>query len=76
MFSVAGEATVQAIRVKVYSLAGELVWQSEADGNALAWGADDLAGQPLANGVYLYVVEVKVAGEWQSLGVDKLLILR
>ncbi|RLI12451.1 hypothetical protein DRO33_02635 [Candidatus Bathyarchaeota archaeon] len=75
-FSVVGEAEVQAIRVKIYNLAGELIWQGEAEGNALAWRAEDLAGQPLANGVYLYVVEVKVAGKRTSLGIAKLLILR
>jgi len=76
VFKVTGAADVQTIRVKVYNLTGELVWQSEAEGNALSWGGDDLAGQPLANGVYLYVVEVKVAGKWTNLGIDKLLILR
>gem|GEM_PF-1631564 len=75
-FSVVGEPEVQAIRVRVYDLAGELVWQSEAGGNILAWEAEDLTGRPLPNGVYLYVVEAKISGNWQNLGVYKLLILR
>ena len=75
-FSVAGEVEVQAIRVKVFDLAGQLIWQNEAAGNMLTWKAEDLAGQPLANGVYLYVVEVKTPEGWKTLEVRKLVILR
>ena len=75
-FSVAGEVEVQAIRVKVFDLAGQLIWQNEAAGNMLTWKAEDLAGRPLANGVYLYVVEVKTPEGWKTLEVRKLVILR
>jgi len=67
---------VEAIRVSVFDLGGRKVWAGEAVGPTLAWNLADSSGRPLANGVYLYVVEARLSGEWVSLGLQRLLILR
>lgn len=64
------------IRVEIYDLAGRLVWEGEALGNELAWHTEDLAGHYLANGVYLYVIYVKVGDSWIHSGIQKLAIYR
>ncbi|MEN3009754.1 MAG: T9SS type A sorting domain-containing protein, partial [Candidatus Bipolaricaulaceae bacterium] len=69
-------ALVEAIRVKVFDLSGRLVWEGVASGAELTWHTDDLTGKYLANGVYLYRIEVKVLGEWVASGVLKLVINR
>ena len=66
----------EKIRVEVYDLAGRLVWQGEGLGNELTWGTQDLTGLPLANGVYLWRVWVKVGEEWVVSAIQKLVILR
>ena len=66
----------ERIRVEVYDLAGKLVWKGEALGNELTWHTEDLTGLPLANGVYLYKVYVKVGEAWIVSDVRKLVILR
>jgi len=67
---------VEEIQVRIFDLSGRLVWQGSAAGAELEWHTDDLAGQYLANGVYLYQVQVKVAGEWITTGLRKLAIYR
>jgi hypothetical protein len=62
--------------VEAYDLAGRLVWQGEGLGNELTWGTQDLTGLPLANGVYLWRVWVKVGEEWVVSAIQKLVILR
>jgi len=64
------------IRVEIYDLAGRLVWEGKAPGNELAWHTQDLSGRYLANGVYLYVVYVKVGDTWIRSGIQKLAICR
>ncbi len=64
------------IKVDVYDLGGNLVFTGEAAGNELAWDTLDLSGRPLANGIYLYIVQVKVGNVWLNLPIEKLLILR
>jgi len=66
----------ELIRVEVYDLTGKLVWQGEGSGNELTWHTEDLTGLPLANGVYLYKVLVKVGETWIASDVQKLVILR
>ena len=66
----------ERIRVEIYDLTGKLVWQGEALGNELTWHTEDLTGLPLANGVYLYKVYVKVGEAWIVSDVRKLVILR
>ena len=66
----------ERIRVEVYDLTGRLVWKGEGLGNELTWHTEDLTGLPLANGVYLYKVYVKVGEAWIVSDVKKLVILR
>jgi len=66
----------ERIRVEVHDLTGKLVWKGEALGNELTWHTEDLTGLPLANGVYLYKVYVKVGEAWIVSDVKKLVILR
>ncbi|MBI3461010.1 hypothetical protein HY009_08785, partial [Candidatus Acetothermia bacterium] len=47
---------VAAIRVKVYSTDGKLLFSQEAAGNRLQFMGFDQAGRALANGVYIYAV--------------------
>jgi len=67
---------VEGIRVSVFDLGGRRVWAGEARGAELAWNLADSSGRPLANGVYLYVVEARLGGQWVSTGLQRLLILR
>jgi hypothetical protein len=67
---------VEEIRVNVMDLSGRLVWKASMAGAELTWHTDDLYGQYLANGVYLYQVQVKVFGSWVETGIQKLAILR
>ena len=64
------------IRVEIYDLTGRLVYVGEAPGNELVWHTQDMLGQYLANGVYLYKVYVKVGDTWLVSDVRKLVILR
>jgi hypothetical protein len=75
VFTVLG-VEAEGIKVEVYDFTGRLVWKGEAEGNELPWDTRDLTGLPLANGVYLYLVYVKVEGEWIVSDVQKLVILR
>jgi len=74
-FSVKG-ANVEAIQVKIYDLSGRLVWEGESEGDSLVWHTEDLTGLPLANGVYFYIVLVRVADAWVATPVQKIVILR
>ena len=67
---------VEEMRVRIFDLAGRLVWEGEAYGPELVWHTDNLAGQYLANGVYLYQVQVKVGGTWITTSLKKLAIYR
>ena len=67
---------VEETRVRIFDLAGRLVWEGEAYGPELVWHTEDLAGRYLANGVYLYQVQVKVGGTWITTSLKKLAIYR
>jgi len=67
---------VEAIRVQIYDLSGQLVFEDENPGNELNWHTENLDGENLANGVYLYQVSVKIAGQWNVTKVQKLAIYR
>lgn len=67
---------VEGLRVEVYDMAGRLVWQKEADTGELVWHTQDMLGQYLANGVYLYRAQVKIGGEWIATKPDKLAVFR
>ena len=68
--------SVQALKVEIYDLAGNLVWESEVQAAELTWHTENLEGLPLANGVYLYKAYVKVNGEWVPAGIGRTAILR
>ena len=78
VFKVVGPAAafVEAMRVRIFDASGRLVYEAEVEGPELVWHTQDLTGAYLANGVYLYRVEVKVAGQWITTEVKKLAIYR
>ena len=57
-------------------LASRLVWQGEAYGPEPVWYTENLAGQYLVDGVYLYQVQVKVGGTRITTSLKKLAIYR
>jgi hypothetical protein len=67
---------VDGLRVEVYDLSGRLVWQEETETSSITWHTQDTVDQYLANGVYLYKAQVKVDGEWVSIPLAKLVVLR
>ena len=67
---------VEAIKVKIFDLAGRLVYEKEESGASLDWHTDDSYGEYLANGVYLYKAYVKAGDEWLPTGVGKIAVLR
>ena len=78
-FSVKGAAAgmVEAVKVEIYDLAGNLVYDSgEVAGTSLAWHTDNDYGEYLANGTYQYVMYAKVAGKWVASTVKAVIILR
>ncbi len=72
-FQVAGPlaADTSEIKVQVLDVSGRSVFTGSAIGSQLTW---DVEG--IANGVYLYRVEAKVAGQWVTSSYQKLLIVR
>jgi subtilisin family serine protease len=67
---------VNEIKVQIFDLSGKLVWEGSAAGAELEWHTEDFAGRYLANGVYLFRIQVEVAGTWVSSGLMKLAIYR
>ena len=73
----AGGPNVAAIGLRVYDLNGRTVFSREAAGTTLSWNYLSSEGTPVANGVYLYVVEVKDAqGRVLTSEVKKLVVVR
>jgi len=65
------------MRVSVFDLSGKLVFHTDWVQNGFTWNLLDNRGQPLANGVYLYVVRVRgFDGREYVSEVRKLVILR
>lgn len=67
---------VDRVRVSVLDLGGRRVWHGENAGNQLGWNLTNSAGQAVANGVYIYVMEAQVLGQWVPVGYHRLLITR
>jgi hypothetical protein len=68
---------VSAVRVEIYDLGGGLVFLGESAGAELLWHTDTIAGEYLANGVYIYKVWALVDGQWIACGkAGKVVILR
>lgn len=74
-FRVAGHAA-DGVRVHVLDLGGRKVWEADGPGGTLNWNLVDAVGKPVANGVYLYIAEVRIAGRWLPAGFDRLLVTR
>ena len=69
---------IAEVQVEIYDLAGGKVYESGfQQGNALSWNLLSNAGQPVANGVYLYVVTAQGQnGEVARGQVHKLVVLK
>jgi len=67
---------VEEIRVQIYDLSGRLVWEDTALGSELDWHTDCLSGDYLANGIYLYRVQLRIDGSWISQDLGKIAVLR
>jgi hypothetical protein len=65
-------AEVEEIRVQIYDLSGHLVWEDAAPGYELNWHTDSLSGEYLANGIYLYRVQVRIGGSWINQDIGKI----
>jgi len=77
-FELVGPMAVEVgqLQVKVFDLSGALVWEQISVGAEIAWHTEDLHGRFLANGIYVYQVLAEVEGNWISVAVDKIAILR
>jgi len=69
-------AEVEEIRVHIYDLSGHLVWEDGALGSELDWHTDSLSGDYLANGIYLYRVQIRIGGSWINQDIGKIAVLR
>ncbi len=69
-------AQVEEIQVQIYDLSGRLVWEKEEAGSELDWHIEDLSGRYLANGIYLYSVQLRIGGNWINQDIGKIAVLR
>ena len=76
VFKAVHPQSVEEIRVQVFDLTGRLVWEAAAFSGEITWPLLDQTGRPVANGVYLYVLQAKVLGEWIQSGLQKLGVVR
>ena len=67
---------VRGLEVRVYDLAGELVWRERSNRTWLFWSGEDLTGAWLPNGVYLYRALVELNEGWEDTGVQKIVLFR
>ena len=68
---------VSSVGLTVYDLNGQTVFAQETAGTTLSWNYLSSEGQPVANGVYLYVVTIKnTDGQVLQSEVKKLVVLR
>jgi len=67
---------VDAIKVQIFDLSGQKVYEEEMAGTSIDWHTANDYGEYLANGVYLYKMYAKVQGQWVVSEVKKLAILR
>jgi hypothetical protein len=59
-FAYEGSGTAQTFAVRIYDLAGQLVWEETgANTTEVVWTGEDEDGQMLANGAYIYVITAK-----------------
>jgi hypothetical protein len=75
-FSVAGHG-IERMSVEIFGLNGASISSQESTGTELMWNQTTARGAPVANGTYLYVINVASAdGEILSSEVGKLVIIR
>jgi hypothetical protein len=76
-FRVVGDMAmfVSSVSVQVYTIGGQLVFDESSTGQAMTWNLTTLSGEPVANGLYLYVAQMEFIGG-QTAKFNKLLILR
>jgi hypothetical protein len=74
-FAVRG-ADVEEIQVWIYDLDGHLVYEARGYGSELDWHTDASTGGFLANGIYIYAVDVLLGDEWVSFPLQTLAILK
>ena len=67
---------VEALKVRIFSLDGRLVYQREEAGASILWQPVDNDGEILANGVYLYRLYAQVGDDWVTSDLKILTILR
>ena len=77
-FSIEGAKgdSVSVIKVEIFDVSGRLVYEAEEAGKSLDWHTDNMNGQYLANGVYLYKISVLLDGHWVTSGMKSILVLR
>ncbi len=50
---------IETSNIRIYNLAGKLMFEQEATSNTIRFYGEDMRGNPLPNGVYLYMITVK-----------------
>lgn len=74
-FATSGQG-ITSMSVEIFGLNGQSIFAQEAPSTRLTWNLST-NGQPVANGVYLYVVTVRgTDGQTLTSGVKKLVVLR
>jgi hypothetical protein len=67
---------IEAMRIQIFDISQNLVFEEEVAGTELVWHTVDAYGEYLANGVYFYRALVLASGQWIATGFEKLVILR
>ena len=67
---------IEAIKIQIFDLDENLVYEEEVPGNELIWHTVNEYGEYLANGVYFYRALAKIDGKWIPTKFQKLVILR
>ena len=74
LFSVGGMVVVDEIRVRIYDMAGHLVWDGSASEREMVWDTVRGDGHAAARGAYIYIVEIRHGSTWSLAGRDVLLL--
>ena len=67
---------VSGLMVSVYGLDGRLVWEGRTTGPELEWNTISIDGERVLNGMYIYLSQVNVDGQWIPVEAGKLAVLR
>ncbi|MBN1857944.1 hypothetical protein JW848_01925 [Candidatus Bipolaricaulota bacterium] len=74
LFSVGGLVAVDEIRVRIYDMAGHIIWDASASDRELVWDTVRDDGHEAARGAYIYTVEIRHENTWSLAGRDVLLL--